>query len=135
MVLGHLQDMAQAINYISKSSFNHVNNNHKALKKGQVKDLKDINNGLRDILSNTQEAFEDREFSSFIELVQLKQQLLTSVNSSIEKQISRIRTDETSPKNSTLYFSLLLETKDLISSIISLIQLFEEFYIVKEIQK
>ena len=48
---------------------------------------------------------------------------------SIEKQVARIRTDETSPKNTTLYFSVLLETKDLISALMSLLQTYEEFYL------
>jgi hypothetical protein len=34
---------------------------------------------------------------------------------------------ETSPKNTKLYFGLLLETKDLITSTMSLLQLFQEF--------
>ena len=40
LVLGYLQDVAQSISYISRASFKHVNNNHKNLKKGQLKDLK-----------------------------------------------------------------------------------------------
>jgi len=35
---------------------------------------------------------------------------------------------ETSPKNTKLYFGLLLETKDMITSTISLLQLFESYY-------
>ena len=42
MVLGYLQDVAQSISYISRASYKHVNNNHKNLKKGQLKDLKNI---------------------------------------------------------------------------------------------
>ena len=42
MVLGYLQDVAQSISYISRASYKHVNNNHKNLKKAQVKDLKEI---------------------------------------------------------------------------------------------
>ncbi|CEN36052.1 hypothetical protein CCAN12_640029 [Capnocytophaga canimorsus] len=45
----------------------------------------------------------------------------------IQKQIDRIRTTETSPKNTKLYFSILLETKDLIQSSMNLIMLFDEF--------
>ncbi len=58
-----------------------------------------------------------------------KQALLVDVSNSIEKQVARIRTDETSPKNTTLYFSVLLETKDLIGALMSLLQTYEEFYL------
>ncbi len=45
-VLGYLQDVAQSISYISRASYKHVNNNHKNLKKGQLKDLKQIDNQI-----------------------------------------------------------------------------------------
>ena len=55
------------------------------------------------------------------------------LSNSIEKQVERIRTDETSPKNTTLYFGVLLETKDLIAALMSLLQTYEEFYLsIKE---
>ena len=50
LVLGYLQDVAQSISYISRASFKHVNNNHKNLKKGQLKDLKEIDNQLTELL-------------------------------------------------------------------------------------
>ena len=58
-----------------------------------------------------------------------KQQLLNDVSESIEKQVSRIRTEETSPKNTTLYFSILLETQDLISALMNLLKTYEEFHL------
>ena len=45
----------------------------------------------------------------------------------IEKQIRDIRTSESSPKNTKFYFSLLLETRVLIRSIINLMTLFKNF--------
>jgi len=54
---------------------------------------------------------------------------LNRVSESIERQIKRIRTEETSPKNTTLYFSILLETQDLINALINLLKLYEDFYL------
>jgi hypothetical protein len=127
LVLGYLQDVAQSISYISRVSYKHVNNNHKNLKKGQLKDLKSINNQLSAILQNVSDIFENRQFDKLDSLLADKQQLLIDVSISIEKQIERIRTDETSPKNTTLYFTVLLETKDLISALMQLLQTYEEF--------
>jgi len=128
LVLGYLQDVAQSISYISRASYKHVNNNHKNLKKGQLKDLKGIDNQLTDLLGKVSNAFESRTFDDLDEILVEKQELLKGVSSSIEKQVSRIRTDETSPKNTTLYFSVLLETQDLISALMSLLQIYEEFH-------
>lgn len=135
LVLGYLQDVAQSISYISRASFKHVNNNHKNLKKGQLKDLKQIDNKLTDLLGKISGVFENRSFEELNQVLIEKKELLIDVSASIEKQVSRIRTDETSPKNTTLYFSVLLETKDLISALMSLLQTYEEFHMsTKEIK-
>jgi hypothetical protein len=47
------------------------------------------------------------------------------VREKIQKQVERTRNEETSPKNTTLYFSLLLETKDLLTAMMNLL---EEYY-------
>jgi Na+/phosphate symporter len=129
MVLGYLQDAAQSISYISRASFKHVNNNHKNLKKGQLKDLKAINIQLSSILDSVSDVFKSRAFDDLNPILIEKRALLVTVSKSVEKQVSRIRTDETSPKNSTLYFSILLETKDLMKALMSLLETYEEFYL------
>lgn len=128
LVLGYLQDVAQSISYISRASFKHVNNNHKNLKKGQIKDLKTIDNKLSDLLSKISTVFEHRNFNDLETILVEKQELLKDVSISIEKQVTRIRKEESSPKNTTLYFSILLETQDLISALMSLLQTYQEFH-------
>ena len=136
LVLGYLQDVAQSISYISRASFKHVNNNHKNLKKGQLKDLKEIDNKLTDLLGKVSNVFENRTFDQLDEILVEKQALLNDVSSSIEKQVARIRTDETSPKNTTLYFSVLLETKDLVGALLNLLQTYQEFHLsTKEVNE
>jgi phosphate/sulfate permease len=128
LVLGYLQDVSQSISYISKASFKHVNNNHKQLKKGQIKDLKIIDNLLSTMLKEISLIFHERRFGDISKIVEEKQELFDHVSKSIEKQISRIRSEESSAKNTTLYFGNLLETKDLISAIMNLLELYQEFH-------
>jgi phosphate/sulfate permease len=129
LVLGYLQDVAQSISYISRASFKHVNNNHKNLKKGQLKDLKGIDNQLTELLGKVSTIFDLRAFDDLEDILIEKQALLKDVSDSIEKQVTRIRQEESSPKNTTLYFSILLETQDLITALMSLLQTYEEFHI------
>ncbi|MDG1980661.1 MAG: inorganic phosphate transporter [Flavobacteriaceae bacterium] len=129
LVLGYLQDVAQSISYISRASFKHVNNNHKNLKNGQLKDLKEIDNQLTELLGKVSSIFELRAFDDLEDILIEKQALLKDVSNSIEKQVTRIRQEESSPKNTTLYFSILLETQDLITALMSLLQTYEEFHI------
>ncbi len=129
LVLGYLQDISQSISYISKSSFKHVHNNHKNLKDGQINDLKSIDDNLGKMLSDIETTFDTRNFDNLIQILANKQQLFNHVSESIEKQINRIRTEESSAKNTTLYFGILLESKDLISAIMNLLELYQDFHL------
>ncbi|WP_372794884.1 inorganic phosphate transporter [Lutibacter sp.] len=129
LVLGYLQDVTQSIEFISATSFKHVNNNHKNLKKPQIADLKLINEMLTSVFNDVENNFSKKTFDDLSKMVDNMQDLINHVSESIDKQITRIRTEESSPKNTTLYFGILLETKDLITALMSLLQLYQEFYI------
>ena len=125
-ILGYLQDMAQSLEYIGKVSHKHVNNNHKRLKYNQIKELKEIDHKLDEILVNTKNAFDERSFEQIGTILEGKQELFDLVSQKIEKQVARTRTEESSPKNTTLYFSLLLETKDLMTATMNLLEQYYE---------
>ncbi|MBZ9729533.1 inorganic phosphate transporter [Salegentibacter sp. JZCK2] len=128
-LLDYLQEMVNSTRYITRNSFDHVNNNHKNLKFNQIRDLKKIDKKLQELFEEIKYTFDEHDFERLDDILAEKQELLDMVSEMIEKQINRIRTSETSPKNTKLYFGLLLESKDLISSTLNLIQLFREFYI------
>ncbi|GAB1856781.1 inorganic phosphate transporter [Flavobacteriaceae bacterium MHTCC 0001] len=121
-ILSYLQDMAQSLNYISNSSFKHVNNNHKKLKFSQIKELKDVDTVLEDMLSQTKDIFESQSFDDIGIILAKRESLLDLVTQKIQKQVERTRSEESSPKNTTLYFGLLLETKDLLTATMSLLE-------------
>ncbi|MGB5509266.1 inorganic phosphate transporter [Robiginitalea sp.] len=125
-ILGDLQDMAQSLEYIGKVSHNHVNNNHKKLKYNQIKELKEIDLLLEEILNKTREVFDTEAFDKLDEIIDRKQELFGLLSQKIEKQVARTRTEESSPKNTTLYFSLLLETKDFVTATMNLLEQYRE---------
>ncbi len=129
LILDYLQDISQSISYISKSSYKHVNNNHKNLKKSQIAELKDIDTDLDKMLTKIEQIFNEKTFDNLGSILQDKNGLLNRVTDSIEKQVNRIRKEktETSPKNTKLFFGILLETKDLLTAIMSLLEVYQEF--------
>jgi len=124
-ILGYLQDMIQSLEYITKVSYKHVNNNHKKLKFSQIKELKEVDDRFEAFFNNTKNAFETRSFEEIGLILGRKKEITTLVSDKIQKQVERTRTEESSPKNTTLYFSLLLETKDLLNATMNLL---EEYY-------
>ncbi len=128
LTLDYLQDMVQSISFITRNSYNHVHNNHKNLKFNQIRDLKKVDDKMQILFDEITETFDNHEFGNIDNLLSEKQELMDYVSDLIQKQIQRIRTSESSPKNTKLYFGILLETKDLIGSTMNLLQLFQEFY-------
>jgi len=86
LVLGYLQDISQSISYISKSSYKHVNNNHKNLKTGQINDLKAIDVDLEKMLFDIEKTFNTRDFEKLIQILSEKQNLFNHVSVSIENK-------------------------------------------------
>ncbi|GAA4314140.1 inorganic phosphate transporter [Pontixanthobacter gangjinensis] len=128
LTLDYLQDMVQSIGFITRNSYNHVHNNHKNLKFNQIRDLKKVDDKMQILFDEITHTFDNHEFGNIDNLLSEKQDLMDYVSDLIQKQIQRIRTSESSPKNTKLYFGILLETKDLIGSTMNLLQLFQEFY-------
>jgi len=127
-ILGYLTDIAQSLEYITKITHKHVNNNHKKLKYNQVKELTEINQELESLLDRSKLAFDNRSFEEIGKILQLKEELFKMVSLKVEKQVQRTRSEESSPKNTTLYFSLLLETKDLMTATINLLELYHDMH-------
>lgn len=124
-VLAYLTDIAQSLDFISKKSYKHVNNNHKKLKFKQIKELQEIDDTLEALLNEIVEIFDSRKFERISYVIARKEEILNSLSSKIQTQIERTRTEESSPKNTSLYFNILLETKDLVNGIMNLM---EEYY-------
>ena len=127
LILSYLQDMVQSIDFLTSNSYSHVDNNHKPLKENQISDLKTIDSQMSQLLYLLEESFKSDDFHKIDLILEEKKMVLNTVSELITKQIIRIRTTETSPKNSKFYLALLLETNDLLKSIMNLLELFKEF--------
>ncbi len=125
-IIGYLQDMSQSLDSITKSSYKHLNNNHKKLKFNEIKDLKSIEQELCELFKKIEILFNKVEFSEIDLILSQQQELFTNVNKKIDRQIERTRAEESSPKNTRLYFGLLTETKNLITSTMNLLQIYKE---------
>ena len=124
-VIGSIQDVAQSSSLIAKVSHKHVNNNHKSLKKKQAEELLEIDKKLIHLFDQIRGVFDSRKFDEIVPgIIEQKQTLLDDVQKSIQKQVERTRTEESSPKNTTLYFSILLETQDLIKANMNILNLY-----------
>ena len=57
IILGYLTDIVQSLEYITKVTYKHVNNNHKALRFNQIKDLQEVDRDLEELLKEIEDIF------------------------------------------------------------------------------
>ena len=128
LILDYLHSMSNSISFIADTSYTHVDNNHKKLKYNHIRNLKTISEKMQQQFQKILEILNVSMYSnSTTQLIKDVSSIKDEISELIEKQIRDIRTTESSPKNTKLYFSLLLETRVLIRSIINLMTLFKNF--------
>ncbi|HCD47548.1 MAG TPA: phosphate:sodium symporter [Cryomorphaceae bacterium] len=122
MVLANLTDVVQSLEFIAKKSFKHIDNNHKPLSKSQISDLNEIQTTFDGMLVSVEQAFTSKSFGDLSTCLDQENAILALISDKIDAQIARTRKEEVSPKNTTLYFNLLLETKDLVKAVMRLVE-------------
>lgn len=128
LFLDYLENMVESLGEITRASHTHVNNNHKNLKFNQIRDLKKMGTEMNLLFDEIIETFDDHSFEKVNQIINERSYLQDDVSELIQKQITRIRTSESSRKNTKLYFGLLLDTKDLIAATMNLLHLFNDYY-------
>ncbi|MGB1020166.1 MAG: inorganic phosphate transporter [Flavobacteriaceae bacterium] len=131
-LLGILHDVSEDLNYLTKIGEAHVDNNHRKLKLSQIRDLDEIRLAFKKLKKETLEAFAKKNnIKEFEDVLLEKNGAMTLLEDKITTQIERTRLEETSPKNTTLYFNILLRSRDLMKHKFELI---ESFYkVVKNV--
>ncbi len=121
-LLDKIQDLIQSIHYVSKMSKEYVDNAHSELTKEQKRDLENLRNIMVNLMNEMQKALTNRDMQQLRRLYKTSY-LDTEIEKAINNQVLRIQKEESSSKNSRMYLSLLLETKDIEESLLKLLRI------------
>jgi len=127
-ILAYLTDIAESLKFISKKSYKHINNQHQKLKFNQLRDLMEIDNRLNLMNNEIIDVFNSKKFDRISIILAQKEEVIGLISEKIDAQIERTRSEESSPKNTTLYFNIILETKDLVKNTMSLMEEYHTSY-------
>ena len=125
-VLTYLQDIAESLQYISKITYKHITNNHRNLTFNQIRELQEIESELSTLFDEIQIIFSKNNLLELSKVIGKKQDLYLSLKGKIDAQIQRIKEEESSPKNTTLYFSTLIESKNLVEKTMDLLETYSK---------
>ena len=125
VLLSYIEDLANDLDYIISKSYKHIDNDHQKLKLSQIRDLKEIHDFTKSIFKDSMETFDNNSISDIDLILKKRNEIKGKIQEKINSQIELTRKIETSPKNTTLYFNILLKSKDIYKIKVNLI---EEFY-------
>ena len=124
VILSLIQDITDDLEYIVKKSCKHVNNDHSKLKLSQVRDLQNVYELTEAVFHEAMEAYNNNSEAKINQVLENREDILKQLDEKINNQIALTRNEETSPKNTTLYFNILLKSKDLYLHKLSIMETF-----------
>ena len=125
-----MQDILQSLTLIVEAATVHVKNNHKPLTIEQCKHVTEIRDSLTDYISYLQEIIRNGDFtdSNVQELEIRKKKILLEIENATSEQIEGIMDRKYGFKNTSLYFTFLMELKDLIAVSTRFAKLYKRIY-------
>jgi len=127
-VLEELENITDSISLLSSLTHKHINNNHRGLTFNQIRELKELEDELDEFFTRIVKTFKTKNYTEISEIFEVKEKLVSSLELKIKSQISRTRKDESSPRNTRLYFEILNKMKTIITHYVQLLELYSNKY-------
>ncbi|MFI3264077.1 MAG: inorganic phosphate transporter [Rikenellaceae bacterium] len=115
-VVDYLVEVTKALTYITKPSFNHIDNNHSGMTKEQVYDLMSINDAAEQMFGVMKSMLESKDFTEFDNMLSIRYELSDKISEATKNQLKRIKANAAgnSSRSSMLYLNILNETKNIV---------------------
>ena len=128
-VTDYLREMAHALSFIAKPSYDHIANQHKSLNKEQIDELMQLNQEITLLFTNIMEVIKTNNFEETPKILEQQQKALEHISDCRKSQIKRIKKKKTGTKNSVLFLQLLNEIKNFLLHTVNLLKSQRDFVI------
>lgn len=132
-VIDYLREIAHSLTFITRPSFDHIDNNHKGLLEEQVDELNELSAFMTALFNKVETIIKKKNFEKIQEAILLQAEIMKYVNKIRKNQIKRIKKEIAGTRNSILYLAILNETKNLILQMINLLKAQRDFVQNKEL--
>ena len=112
-----VHDMIQSTAFVAEACYRHVANSHRPLAKTQQQILNQLARQTVSYLNKVKHTLEGGTYTKaqLDDAQQAKTALLAELSDLLDQQVTGIQTGNYGSKNSQLFFSIILETKDLVA--------------------
>lgn len=118
---GNLQNIVMSMDFINNAAKAHIDNNHKKLKKSQVKDLIRIDQSFLVLSTHTKNFFLQPDADKVETINKLSENAIELIDLIMTREINRINKGKSSQKAHTLFMSILLETNYIVDRLNKLV--------------
>jgi len=126
-VLDYLSDITHLMISISRSVFDHVDNNHAPLTKSQLKNLSSFQKNISKFFKEVIQIISDKSFDNIKRADSLSNNLLNKTVKLRKEQVKIFKRDTYNTRISLLYLDILVESKNLILYTTYLLKASKEF--------
>ena len=126
-VLDYVREMAHSLTFIYQPVFKHIDNNHKGIIPVQQEELKKLTENIQSLTESCRQIILNNEFDKLSEITHSQENILGDLNNYRKKQIKRIKAEDVGTRNSTLYISILQESKNFILYLVNLLKSHRDF--------
>jgi len=134
-VLNYLYEVSKSLLFITKSSYEYIDNNHKGLSEKQMNDLEEINKAVSSVYESIVDMLRTSNFGNFEQTLAERDNLFDLFVENIKSQIKRIKSNESTTRNSILFLDIVNETKTMLLQARNMMRAQRLFLGIEEDQK
>jgi len=128
-VLDYLRETAHCLTFISRPSFDYVDNNHPSFIEIQDKEITMILEKVTDLIDYIIEIIESNDFTNIDQAIIKQSGLNDEITECRKNQVQRIKDEEVGTRNTMLYNGVLHETKSMMLHAVNLLKAQRDFVI------
>jgi Na+/phosphate symporter len=113
-MLSYLYEISKSLLFITKASFEYIENNHTGLDENQANDLDKLNREVSEVYEGLARMLRTSDYTDFERILAKRDAIFDLFVENIKSQIKRVKSKESSTRNSMLFIDIVNETKTML---------------------
>jgi Na+/phosphate symporter len=113
-MLSYLYEVSKSLLFITKASSEYIDNNHTGLCEQQARDLEKLNKEVSEVYEGLTKMLRTSDYSDFERILAKRDAIFDLFVENIKSQIKRVKSKESSTRNSMLFIDIVNETKTML---------------------
>ena len=113
-MLSYLYEISKSLLFITKVSSEYIDNNHTGLGENQANDLERLNKEVSEVYEGLARMLRTSDYSDFEAILAKRDAIFDLFVENIKAQIKRVKSKESSTRNSMLFIDIVNETKTML---------------------